>query len=354
MLLAILAVINIILLIICFILLRQIDVFNQLKKNYSAVIVLQKIMEILGKKISSKEKLEEINRVFLNDYDITFSTVVSYTGGEHVIKTSNVESQHHSIYKNLIEEPMFRHNALNNIPKYVTTSVGTSLKYIGAHERGIRSVMFLPLYLDGSYSGYWLLEDTRPNAFDRLEKVQLSILKNNLVLILENSSYQSTIEKMAVSDRLTGLYNRYYLYSKGRSIINEYPVSTIVIFDIDFFKKVNDTYGHDVGDKVLINVVQTTQKHLSDEDIFVRFGGEEFIILFPGKDIGVCKLKIDKIREIISSIKFFVDDSKCINVTVSYGMSTFQRGGNLDSVIKNADVAVYRAKQNGRNRIEIT
>ena len=353
MLLTIQAAINIILIIIIIVLLRRVDVFNQLKKNYSTIVVLQKIMEILGKKIPSKEKLEEINKVLLDDFNIMFSTIVSYAGQEHAIRVSNVDSQYFSVFQNLTEEPMFKNNSLNNIPKYVTTAVGTNLKYSGAYERDIKSVMFLPLYLEGIYSGYWLLEDTRQNAFDKLEKVQLSILKNNLVLILENSIYQSTIEKMAVSDRLTGLYNRYYLYSKARSIINDFTVSTVVLFDIDFFKKVNDNYGHDVGDKVLINIVQTTSKYLEDEDVFVRFGGEEFVVLFPGKDIGVCKLKLDKIREIISNVKFFINDNKSINVTVSYGMSIFQQGGNLDSAIKSADVALYQAKQNGRNRIEV-
>lgn len=348
-----LIIFNVILLILIFFLLRQIDKFNNLKRNYLTVIVLQKIMEVLGKKISSKEKLEEINKIFLQDYDIMFSTIVSFSGDEHKVRASNAAPKHYPTFENLSEEPTFKHNCENNVPKYVTASFGTSLKYTEAEERGIKSVMFLPLFLDEAYAGYWLLEDTRPNAFDKLEKVQLSILKNNLGLILENSNYQSTIEKMAVSDKLTGLHNRNYLYSSGKTVIDKYAASTVVIFDIDFFKKVNDTYGHDIGDKVLINVAQTTKKYLSEDDIFVRFGGEEFVILFPGKDIGVCKLKIEKIREVISSIKFYITESKTLNVTVSYGMSTFQQGGNLDAAIKSADVALYRAKQNGRNRVEV-
>lgn len=346
-------IINTVLVTLIFILMRQLDTLNQMKKNYSTIIILQKIMETLGKKISGKEKMEEINEVFLKDYGIMFSTIVSYSAEENVVKASNVDSDYFPIFQTLAEEPVFKNNSIKNIPKYITTAESSTLKYNGAYERGIKSVMFLPLYLEEVYSGYWLLEDTRANAFDRLEKVQLSILKDNLVLILENSNYQATIEKMAVSDRLTGLYNRYYLYSKGRSIISNCPTSTIVMFDIDHFKRVNDNYGHDVGDKVLVSTVQTTETFISEQDIFVRFGGEEFVILFPDEDIDECKVKVDKIRQAVSNNKFPINDNEFINVTASYGMSTFRRGGNLDVALKNADIALYKAKQNGRNRIEV-
>lgn len=349
----ILAIFNLILIIYIFYLFRQLDIFQKLKKNYSSVVILQKIMEVLGKKISGQEKMEEINKILIQDNDIMYSTIVSYDGDNHVVQASNVNIAYHDVFKEIIEEPIFKNNVMKNIPKYVTSSYGETLKYTSARERGICSSMIMPLYLNESYTGYWLIEDKNPNAFDRFEKIQLSILKNNLVLIIESSNYQSTIEKMAVSDRLTGLYNRYYLYSKGRSIINDYPVSTVVIADIDHFKRINDTYGHDVGDKVLVNMVQTTLKCLTKQDIFVRFGGEEFVILFPGKSPNETKQKIDEIREVISREKFETGNNEYINVTVSYGMSTFQPGGSLDTVLKNADVALYRAKENGRNRIEV-
>jgi len=349
----ILIIINLILIAFIFILIKQLDIFQKLKKNYAAVVVLQKIMEILGKKIPAVEKLEEINNILIEENDIMYSTIVSYDGDNHKVQMSNVSSAYFDVFKEIIEEPIFKNNALKNVPKYVTTPYGEALKYTSAFERGICSSLFMPLYLNNTYAGYWLIEDKRPNAFDRFEKVQLSILKNNLVLIIENSNYQATIEKMAVSDRLTGLYNRYYLYSKGRSLINDYPVSTVVMADIDHFKRINDTYGHDIGDKVLVNMVQTTLKYLSQQDIFVRFGGEEFVMLFPGKTTDVCKTKIDEIREIISRAKFPTGSDAFLNVTVSYGMSTFQAGGNLDTTLKSADIALYRAKENGRNRVEI-
>ncbi|MGE5473026.1 MAG: GGDEF domain-containing protein [Ignavibacteriales bacterium] len=349
----VLIIFNLILIIYIFYLLRQLDIFQKLKKNYSSVVILQKIMEIMGKKISGQEKLEEINEILIKENDIMYSTIVSYDGDNHIIQASNVNTAYHDVFKEVIEEPIFKNNVLKNVPKYVTSPYGEAIKYSSALERGIRSAMMMPLYLNDSYAGYWLIEDKNPNAFDRFEKIQLSILKNNLVLIIESSNYQSTIEKMAVSDRLTGLFNRYYLYSRGRSLINDYPISTVVIADIDHFKRINDTYGHDVGDKVLVNMVQTTLKCLTKQDIFVRFGGEEFVILLPGKSPNESKQRIDEIRETISREKFDTSNNEFINVTVSYGMSSFQPGGNLDAVLKNADIALYRAKENGRNRIEI-
>lgn len=348
-----LMIINLVLIAIVFGLFRQLNIFTHLKKNYSAVVVLQKIMEVIGKKLSSSEKLEEINKILIDENDIMFSTIVSCSGsGGHDVKVSNVEMAYINILEELDEEDAFQHNPAKNVSKYLTSGGNEALRYPSAQERGIRSAMFLPLYLEDVYSGYWLLEDMRPNAFDRFEKVQLSILKNNLVLIIENSNNQAIIEKMAESDRLTGLYNRYYLYSKARNIINDYPISTIAIADIDHFKKFNDTYGHDVGDKVLIHMVKTTQKYLGREDIFVRFGGEEFVILFPGKSPEACMRKIDEIREMISKAQLSIGNNDFISVTVSYGITGFKHGENLDSAIKMADNALYRAKENGRNRVE--
>lgn len=333
---------------------KQVEVFKQFQKNYSTLDIFEEIIKVLGKKISAQEKLEEINKLFIKNFDVNYSTIVYYTGKEHVVKSSNVEENYYPIFENLAEEPIFKHNLSQNIPKYVTSATGAALKYPGASERGIRSVMILPLYLNGQYAGYWLLEDLRLDAFDRIEKVQLSILKNNLILILENFNQQTLIEKMAITDRLTGLYNRYYLYSKGLNLVNLYPVSTVVMFDIDFFKKINDTYGHDVGDKILVSVVEVTNKHLSEDDIFVRYGGEEFIILFPGKSLSSCRSKIEQIRELISRTTFYAANNQSIHVTVSYGMSIFEKDrGNFDDSIKNADIALYKAKQSGRNRVEV-
>ncbi len=353
MIIAIQAILNIILIVIVYILLKQVDVLSNMKKNYSTIIVIQKIMEILGEKIPSSKKIEEINDVFLDNYNIMYSTIVSYSQGEHIVKASNVDPSYRSIFEYLIEEPMFKHNVQTHVPKYVTTDSGVPLKYSSASERDIKSVLFLPLYIDEMYAGYWLLEDTRLNAFDELEMVQLSILKDNLGLIIENSNYQAAIENMAISDRLTGLYNRNYLYSTGKNVIDSYQVSTVVICDIDFFKKVNDSYGHDIGDKVLVTIADVSRELLDSEDVFVRFGGEEFVMLLPGKGIPESKPVIDRIKDSIENTKILITDGKIINVTVSYGISIFKKGENLDDAIKNADIALYRAKQNGRNRIEV-
>lgn len=332
---------------------KQINEYNQLRKNYSTVTVIQKIMEVFSEKISSKEKLEKINNIFLKDLQVMFSTVVSYSGEEHVIKVSNVDESYKLYLENLREEPVFETNCVNNVPKYITTDTPENLKYLTAVERNIRSVLFIPLYLQGAYAGYWILEDTRKNAFDNLEKIQLSILKNNLSLIIENSIYESAIERMAVNDKLTDVYNRNFLYTTGVNLINQYDLTTIIMCDIDFFKKVNDSFGHDIGDRVLVTVAQITYQNLSDEDVLVRFGGEEFVILCPDQKIKDCMQKIEYIRKTIANTVIKVKDERSLTVTMSYGMSEYRRGDNLDTAIKNSDRALYRAKENGRNRIEI-
>ena len=121
-----------------------------------------------------------------------------------------------------------------------------------------------------------------------------------------------------------------------------------MVLDIDNFKPVNDTYGHQVGDSVLIDVSDQIQKHLRSTDIAVRWGGEEFIVIYLETDKDEVLRLVDKLREDIEKHSFEAIGS----VTVSSGVTVYQEDDDITSIISRADKALYKAKENGRNSVE--
>ena len=123
------------------------------------------------------------------------------------------------------------------------------------------------------------------------------------------------------------------------------------MIDIDYFKKINDTYGHDVGDKVIQALVSEISKITRNSDLFARFGGEEFITLFPYTDLEGASVIAEKMRQIIANCNPVMD----ISFTISIGISQLDltQSDGLGQAIKEADKALYIAKNKGRNRVEI-
>jgi len=155
------------------------------------------------------------------------------------------------------------------------------------------------------------------------------------------------LAKKANKDNLTKTYNKAYMDRYLNSFLLQHKDGSILFFDIDHFKKCNDTHGHLVGDEILIKLSKTIQKNLRTDDMFVRWGGEEFVILL--KDIGIhqAELKAEKIRSLIERTKF-IDD---IQITVSIGVTHIKDDDSVTTLTQRADALLYRAKKEGRNRI---
>ncbi len=159
------------------------------------------------------------------------------------------------------------------------------------------------------------------------------------------------VQMLASHDALTGLYNRgsfQKLFEKEmhRSKRYAYPLSA-VLFDIDDFKKINDTYGHLIGDEVLIGISILVSKIIRDSDIVARWGGEEFIIIFPECDLESSKAKAETIREAIANELF----PSSVHVTCSFGVTTYLKQDTADSLFIRCDNALYKAKANGKNNV---
>jgi two-component system cell cycle response regulator len=170
------------------------------------------------------------------------------------------------------------------------------------------------------------------------------------------ASVSETIE-MAVTDGLTGLHNRRYLdaHTKilfDRAVARDRPIS-VMMTDIDRFKLINDTYGHDAGDHVLREFARRLRRNLRGIDLACRYGGEEFVVVMPDTDARVAGIVAERIRGAIADAPFLTGrDDKRLEVTVSVGVATMLPADTgVEDLIRRADTALYEAKSAGRNRV---
>lgn len=163
--------------------------------------------------------------------------------------------------------------------------------------------------------------------------------------------------EMAVTDPLTGLYNRRHMDNQleiqlANADARGSPLS-ILTLDVDFFKPINDTHGHDVGDRVLKELARRLKEQVRTIDLCCRIGGEEFLIVLPGTQIQVGFTVAERLRRIIASVPFDVGASSGpLAITVSIGVAGYESTGDTSEIIlKRADDALYKAKRSGRNRV---
>jgi len=182
-------------------------------------------------------------------------------------------------------------------------------------------------------------------VFLKMQRLQEELKEKNALL-----------EKLSITDELTGIYNRRYFceYMNMHMALakrHNYQIGCIMI-DVDLFKKVNDTFGHDVGDKVLKGIARLMKDKIREGEIIARFGGEEFIVGLCRVDTSGAMIAAERIRKAVEGANLSDDANNPLKMTVSIGIALYPQQGvsNLDELIKAADDALYHAKRTGRNR----
>jgi len=171
--------------------------------------------------------------------------------------------------------------------------------------------------------------------------------------ITQRKMAEKEIHLLATTDSLTGIANRRAFSAIMASEVDRarrYGTSlSLAMYDLDYFKRVNDTFGHDVGDYVLQTVTGLVKENIRTVDVVARWGGEEFMVLMPESDVQAAQTAAEKLRLAIAGHLF----DKVGNLTVSFGVVSFEPQDDLDLLLKRVDGALYRAKEQGRNRVEI-
>lgn len=187
---------------------------------------------------------------------------------------------------------------------------------------------------------------------------QLKSLNESLQIQLkENEQLRLQLQEQAIRDPLTGVFNRRYfaeaLENENARAIRENTPFSIIVLDVDFFKKVNDTYGHKCGDLVLRSLAAFLQENTRRSDIICRFGGEEFVILMPDAAVDDAFERTEIFRKNFEAMQLEYED-KQVKCTFSAGVASFPLHSNSgENLLNMADVALYHSKKNGRNRITV-
>ena len=205
--------------------------------------------------------------------------------------------------------------------------------------------------------GYSLAPD--PDFWDGLSNRTFSIVMVVLIAITLGrlASAERKLMLRALTDPLTGVFNRrtfVEMSSKEEERARRSgSLTSVLMMDIDHFKRVNDTHGHGVGDLVIKMLAEQATKSLRSIDILARYGGEEFVVTLPDTDADVAGRVAERLRAALERAVVRTDAGTEVKFTVSVGVATFTTGVPLDRAMEAADKALYRAKQAGRNRVEI-
>ena len=293
--------------------------------------------------ITEHKKIEET----IYRYSQIFSTVnapMSFVDRSYIFRTANEASL--TLYgkkkDDVIGRPIEEVFGREVFQEHVKASIDKCLKGEKIHYQGWfdfpdseSRFMFM------SYSPLFTIERTVLGAVI------------NAVDITKNREMEEKLEKLYITDQLTGIFNRVRFCDALDEEIKKLKSNrnanlSIIMFDIDHFKKVNDTYGHDVGDEVIKKLVDVVRGCIRESDTFARWGGEEFMVLLPNADLESAYYLAERIRHTIEKSHF----EQVGTVTCCFGIAEFLPGDTVDRFTKRVDKALYKAKQRGRNRVE--
>ena len=222
-----------------------------------------------------------------------------------------------------------------------------------ANQTPIAAMLCVPLLSRGERVGVVTATAEQVDAFDANDLELVRFIATTIALDIENVR----LHRVAVTDPLTGTYNREFLQQRlpaeiEAAIDRDRPLS-IALVDVDHFKAVNDQYGHGIGDVVLAEVARRLRSAIRGGDVLVRYGGEEFIAVLPKADAGRAWEVGERMRQRVCERAFDVGDGLALLLRISVGIAQWRMGEDMADLIERADIALYGAKQRGRNRVEV-
>jgi diguanylate cyclase (GGDEF)-like protein len=217
----------------------------------------------------------------------------------------------------------------------------------------IRSMVVVPLWSAGRVVGVLGVTAGKCGVFSAADETMAMLLANCAVPPIE----RSRLARLAFIDHHTKAFNQRYLFPRLREEIERarryvIPLS-VLLLDLDHFKRINDTHGHAAGDQALCIFTDRVRSRIRRSDVLVRRGGEEFVIIMPQTNDEQAAIAGERIREVMEAEPFVLEDNVSVSQTVSIGVATWDGRETAESLEKRADAGMYRAKQQGRNRVAL-
>ena len=323
---------------------RKIQTFHNMNQRVTNLNILQDFMNIVGKDLDVDKKIQSINEVIIEKYEIKYSTIVVFDGTEYTIKATNVSQRHWDVMKKLHEVDIFKDSIEAAVPKYITANnENERLPYQQEEFGRAKSAIFFPLYIDNVYIGYWIIESGTPHEFDNIDTTIFETVRENIVTVLKTVDYQKVIENLVRTDLFTGLKSVEYLYGEGKKVIDNYAVSSVCMFRIANIEEINKI-SRELGNKVITETSNYVKENIADTYIFVRYMGPKFVIVF-------CGVESDAVADFISQVKDAVEKLQ-ISLENNFEVMEILDNNKKDSE-KIADEKPKRGRRKKKKEIQV-
>lgn len=346
---------------------HKIQQFNNLNRQANNLRVLQDFLSTIGECSSVDEKIQKINDILIEKYEIKYSTIVVFNGAEYQVKASNVEPKHWNTLSKLQDLPIFKDSIATAAPKYVTVNNDNErLPYQEMEFGRAKSAIFFPIYIDNVYIGYWIIESGVPHDFDNIDTTIFEVVKENIVSVLKTVVHQKTLESIVRKDLFTGLYSEEYLYGEEKKIIDKYTTSAVCMFRITNIEEINDKYSRKLGNQVIIDVSQFVENNISNDYLFIRYMGPKFVIVFSGVDIDSVTTFVTDMKKAAEELEISLpvnkdieeieieaidrkkkkkknEEPQIVKAKLNFVLTTYYKGTGMEEVLKKLEQYIDNA-----------
>lgn len=318
------------------------DKNSKQEKKLDAMSSIVEISKYINFNVIDDSLLAKINDMIIGILGVNYSTIYFKEGEEFNIKATNIADDHYKYYVKTVFEQIQSGEPfiLNSKEDLFDSNVD------------IHSILGSPISLRDEYRGYIIVEQSMYGFFCDDHINFINAIANQVAIAVENSALYKKVRESSIRDPLLGIYNRKYFFDIIEKEIMNRSRYGIIMLDIDDFKSINDTYGHQFGDEVLIQTSNIVSSKMGNKDILARYGGEELIVFI--NDVNDRESVFNKIDIIRSNVENNVmkAGSEKVSITVSIGIAySICRGENVSSVVKKADEALYMSKASGKNKV---
>ena len=347
---------------------KTIQDFNNLNRQANNLKVVQDFLSTIGECSSVDEKIQKINDILIEKYEIKYSTIVVFNGAEYQVKASNVDPKHWNTLSKLQEVPIFKDSIATATPKYVTVNnENERLPYQEMEFGRAKSAIFYPIYIDNVYIGYWILESGVAHDFDNIDTTIFEVVKDNIVSVLKTVVHQKTLEAIVRKDLFTGLYSEEYLYGEGKKTIDQHTTSAVCMFRITNLEHINDKYSRKLGNQVVMDVSEYIANNISSDYLFIRYMGPKFVIVFSGVEIDSVTTFIADMKSQVEDIEISLPENKGIEeleieaidrkkkkeeepvkvkAKLNFVLTTYYKGTGMEEVLRKLEQYVDNADKN--------
>lgn len=322
---------------------------TELEKKLDVLANVVEISKYINSNISDDNLIPMINDMIIGILGVTYSTIyLKEPNGDLIVRACNIKVPNYDIISNEIfslvgsKEPIVINSREPMFNEY-------------RHKLNIHSIIGVPITLRDKFRGYIVVEHTLFDFFGHGHIKFISSIANQIGIAIENNILYKRIKETSIKDPLLPINNRKHFFDIIEEKVAKYPKKSfaIVMVDIDFFKSFNDSYGHQFGDKVLIETARVLSKNIDqNKDKIARYGGEEIVIYIDDASSheNVFKIVDDIRKKLSNNIVKYEGIEK--SVTASFGISYYpENGDTVQKVLNVSDSMLYKAKKTGRNKV---